>query len=64
VRLYWPDVDVPAAALLGLWVMLQLAGALAGSPGVAGFAHLGGFAAGALAARLARARPAGARLRS
>jgi membrane associated rhomboid family serine protease len=65
VRLYWPDVEVPALAFLLLWIGLQLAGALVGSPGVAVFAHLGGFAAGALAARaLGRGGPAHARLRS
>lgn len=44
-------VEVPAIVLLGLWFLLQLAnaslGQLAGG-GVAWFAHIGGFLAGAL----------------
>ena len=68
VRLYWPRVEVSALAFLLLWVALQLASGLAataGGKGVAGWAHAGGFAAGALLARgLAPRRPARARLRS
>lgn len=65
--LYWPRVEVPALALLVLWVALQLASGIAAwsGGGVAGWAHVGGFAAGVLLARGALcARPARSRLRS
>jgi membrane associated rhomboid family serine protease len=42
-------VSVPAWVLLGLWFAMQLfsgLGAAAGKPGVAFWAHVGGFAAG------------------
>jgi len=42
-------LSVPAVILLGLWFLLQLMGALssaAGEPGVATWAHVGGFIAG------------------
>lgn len=68
VRLYWPPVEVPALAFLLVWVALQLAAGLdarGGSGAVAGFAHLGGFTAGAVLGRgLGPDRPARARLRS
>jgi membrane associated rhomboid family serine protease len=68
VRLYWPRGEVPALAFLLLWVALQLAAGIDawGRGGaVAGFAHLGGFAAGAVLARgVVPQRPARARLRS
>ena len=68
VRIYWPRGEVPALAFLLVWVVLQLAASLDGWGGggaVAGFAHLGGFVAGALLARgLVPQRPARARLRS
>jgi membrane associated rhomboid family serine protease len=44
-------VTVPAWVLLGLWFVLQLVGGLAagsGSPGVAVWAHVGGFVSGIL----------------
>ena len=68
VRLYWPRGDVPALAFLLTWAALQLAAGLdawGGGGAVAGFAHLGGFTAGAVLARgLVPQRPARARLRS
>lgn len=68
VRLFWPRVELSALAFLLLWVALQLASGIdawAGGGGVAWWAHVGGFAAGALLARgLAPRRPARARLRS
>ena len=68
IRLVWPRVDVSALTFLLLWLALQLAAGLsswAGGEGVAGWAHVGGFAAGALLARGLPARPAAhARLRS
>jgi membrane associated rhomboid family serine protease len=48
-------VNVPAAILLGWWFLLQLFNAfvsVGGSGGVAFFAHIGGFIAGALLIRL------------
>jgi len=55
---------VPAALLIGLWVILQIFGALlAGDGGIAWWAHLGGFAAGFVLApllgRSPRRRPKG-----
>jgi len=44
-------ISVPAAFLLGLWFLLQVisgAGSLGDAGGVAWFAHIGGFAAGAV----------------
>jgi membrane associated rhomboid family serine protease len=69
IQLPWPPMAVPALALLLLWIALQGLSALAswGEPAgaVAGWAHVGGFAAGALGARaLACRRPARAGLRS
>jgi membrane associated rhomboid family serine protease len=68
VRLFWPRATLPALAFLLLWVALQLASGLDawGRGGrVAGWAHLGGFTAGALLARGLGPGPAArARLRS
>jgi membrane associated rhomboid family serine protease len=67
VLLYWPRAEVHALALLLLWVALQLLSGLDAwgeGAGVAGWAHVGGFAAGALLLRLAVPGPASARLRS
>lgn len=68
VRLAWPRVEVSALAFLLLWVTLQLTAglqALAGDRDVAWWAHVGGFAAGALLARgISPHQPARARLRS
>lgn len=48
---------IPALALLGLWLGAQVAAALTGGVGEAGWAHLGGFVAGlAVAPRLAPLR--------
>ena len=41
---------LPGLVLLGLWVAAQVAAALDGGSGQAGFAHLGGFVAGLAAA--------------
>ncbi len=58
VIFFW-IVTVPAWILLGLWFALQLVSGLAvgpGSPGVAFWAHVGGFAAGIVAFLLLRPR--------
>ena len=56
-------VRLPAVVLLGLWIVLQAAGGLAElsarAGGIAWFAHIGGFGAGALLALVFR--PAGRR---
>ena len=56
---FFTIVELPAIVLLGLWFLEQLwfglsglAGPLAGSEGVAYFAHIGGFAFGLAAIRL------------
>jgi membrane associated rhomboid family serine protease len=55
---FYQLIDVPAAIVLGFWFVLQIIdglgslGAPAGLVGVAFFAHIGGFVAGALAARV------------
>jgi membrane associated rhomboid family serine protease len=46
---------VPAPLLLGTWLVLQVAAARHGAPGVAWFAHIGGFFGGLVLA--ARVRP-------
>ncbi len=61
-------VRVPAAFLLGVWALVQLANGVApvtaASEGVAWYAHLGGFAAGlAWGVLLRRPTPAGRRSR-
>ncbi len=50
---------VPAALLIGLWLLIQLVGALGGGEGnIAWWAHLGGFGAGlAMAALVGRPQP-------
>ena len=59
-------VELPAAIVLGFWFVLQLFNGLASittmsSGGVAWFAHLGGFTAGALVGLLLRSRQRPAR---
>jgi membrane associated rhomboid family serine protease len=56
---FYQLIDVPAVLVLGFWFVLQLIDGLtslgmvdANSGGVAFFAHIGGFLAGAVAARL------------
>lgn len=55
---FYQLIDVPAIIVLGFWFVLQLIdgfaslGSVAGSGGVAFFAHIGGFAAGAIIARI------------
>jgi membrane associated rhomboid family serine protease len=47
--IYFRTFQIPANILLGIWIALQvIAGLMAepGEPGVAWFAHIGGFAAG------------------
>ncbi len=49
IVIFFRIINVPAAILLGLWFALQLVSGLArgpGSPGIAFWAHVGGFAAG------------------
>jgi len=49
---------IPALVLLALWIGAQVAAGLSGGAGEAGWAHLGGFAAGlAVAPRLRRVSP-------
>jgi len=49
-------VDVPAAFMLGLWFFIQITSSLMGSgPGVAWWAHIGGFLIGVAWILLARA---------
>ena len=56
---FYQLIDVPAVIVLGFWFVLQLIdgltslGVLETSGGVAFFAHIGGFVAGALMARIA-----------
>jgi membrane associated rhomboid family serine protease len=68
VGFFWRVVAVPAPVVLGLWIVVQFVASaltLGGGPGgggaepggVAVFAHLGGFLAGALLLPLFRARP-------
>jgi membrane associated rhomboid family serine protease len=68
LRLRWPSVRVPALAFLFVWIALQIASGIqaygAGGSPVAWWAHVGGFAAGAVLARAMAIRPpARARLR-
>lgn len=55
LRMLWPRVRVPAIGFLGLWIALQLLWGLESlgedGAGVAWWAHVGGFAAGAALAR-------------
>jgi membrane associated rhomboid family serine protease len=53
--IYIDVVDVPAAVILGLWFLLQILNVGMGG-GVAWLAHVGGFLAGLLLARLALGR--------
>jgi membrane associated rhomboid family serine protease len=50
ILIFFRLIAVPAVILLGLWFLLQLMGALstAGEPGVAVWAHVGGFITGTL----------------
>jgi rhomboid family protein len=55
--LFFPTIEVPAFFFLGLWFVMQLLSS--GGPdyeGVAWWAHVGGFAAGALAVRRLKRR--------
>jgi membrane associated rhomboid family serine protease len=55
----WTTVYLPAAVLLVVWFAMQLSGALEGNraEGVAFWAHVGGFIAGALLAKPFQVRP-------
>ena len=56
---FYQLIDIPAIVVLGFWFVLQLIDGLASlgpvqaGGGVAFFAHIGGFVAGALVARAA-----------
>jgi len=56
---FYQLIDVPAVIVLGFWFVLQVIDGLTsldvtqGGGGVAFFAHIGGFVAGAIAARVA-----------
>jgi len=60
---FYQLIDVPAVLVLGFWFVLQLIdglgslGLMASSGGVAFFAHIGGFVAGAVVARLVLSLP-------
>jgi membrane associated rhomboid family serine protease len=62
---FYQLIEVPAVLVLGFWVVLQLIdgfaslGASNAQGGVAFFAHIGGFAAGALVAAVLRGRGPG-----
>lgn len=59
VFLYVRLVPVPAAIFIGLWFALQVASVIfGGEPGVAFFAHIGGFVAGLILVRAVGRRPA------
>jgi membrane associated rhomboid family serine protease len=64
---FYQLVDVPAVVVLGFWFVLQLIDGLASlglagtQGGVAFFAHIGGFVAGFVAARLLLRTPLGRR---
>jgi membrane associated rhomboid family serine protease len=52
-------MPVPASLFIGLWFVLQVFSVLfGGAPGVAFFAHIGGFVAGFLLVRIVGRRPA------
>jgi len=58
LRLLWPHVRVPAIVFLAVWIAFQVASGLdASDGGVAWWAHVGGFAAGAALARSMWVRP-------
>lgn len=68
LRLLWPRVRVPALLFLALWVALQVGSGLAAADradaSIAWWAHVGGFAAGAILARSMRVKkPTQSRLR-
>jgi membrane associated rhomboid family serine protease len=62
IIIFFRIVTVPAVILLGLWFLLQVLGAAGshGEPGVAVWAHVGGFIAGIVL--VAVLRPSGVRL--
>jgi membrane associated rhomboid family serine protease len=63
IVIFFRIVNVPAWILLGLWFMIQLVNGLAkspGTPGVAFWAHVGGFVSGVVLITLWR--PSGVRL--
>jgi membrane associated rhomboid family serine protease len=55
LRLAWPRVRIPAILFLGLWIAIQVLSGVGsygrGGAGVAWWAHVGGFVAGAALAR-------------
>lgn len=53
-------VQVPSIVYLGLWLVLQFVGGFGGAGGVAYWAHVGGFATGALLGLLFRPHASGA----
>ena len=67
--LFFQLIQVPAIVLLGIWFLVQIAGAImasgasASAGGVALFAHIGGFLAGVVLGALVRASGAGGRPR-
>ena len=67
--LFFQLIQIPAVILLGIWFVIQIAGAAmasgasASAGGVALFAHIGGFVAGVLVGLLVRGAGAGGRPR-
>jgi membrane associated rhomboid family serine protease len=60
LHLLWPPMRIPAALFLLAWIVIQIASGLAGaaedSPGVAWWAHVGGFVTGMALIRSMRVR--------
>jgi len=60
LRLLWPPLRVPAALFLLVWIVIQILSGLESpveaSSGVAWWAHIGGFVAGAVLVRSMRVR--------
>jgi len=57
IVIFFRIVNIPAWILLGLWFVMQLVSGLArapGSPGVAFWAHVGGFVTGVILVQLLR----------
>lgn len=51
LQLRWPAVRVPALGLMLVWVAIALLAGLSAAGGIASWAHLGGFAVGAVLIR-------------
>jgi membrane associated rhomboid family serine protease len=59
IVIFFRIINVPASILLGLWFLMQLVSGVArehGTPGVAFWAHVGGFVAGIILVTILRPR--------